>query len=486
MRCKFFVLLFCLLFGSMITGLPVTAKAEEKTVAEENNKLNPELSKCLKEQIGDKIFEEIKSGERQPTAEEGKKGEICFQKYGQDMGFGKDGKPKDLNFSPDTDSCLKKKLGSDYKDKLAKVKSREEGERIMGEAESCFGGPGGKEKMPDSVRQCIIKTAGEAEANKMFSGERPSSDSAIFKKLENAGCFKDFSHRGGPGGENLSPEKQKCIEGIMGKMDAEPTEEQKKQVGEKCFGGGPGGRPQLPEAVESCLREKLGSSFMDKPKESMSPEEKNLAGECFRKNNFQPEGGNPGNKGPEMSAESKSCIEGIIGQPLNGPINIGDEAKNRINKECFGGKADQITGEGGPRGATKQEANECANRVTGGAPGPYSEEIQQRLNRECYSEQQTPNNDNPRANPDTQACVDRIASDTSVQMSYEEKQAKINTECFKGERYGEAPRDDSQSGPNPADGTTQGSTGPGGCTTKECAEQYCQANPGACSGQPPQ
>lgn len=475
-------LIIVLLF---ICGLVLLNLKFDNVQAEEKFKLNADLSSCLKEKMGEKVFEEIKSGSRQPTPEEGKKSEICFQKYGQDMGFSKDGKPKDLNFSPDTDTCLKKKLGNNYKDKLAKAKSREEGDRIMGEAKSCFGGPGGKEKIPDSVKQCMIKTVGESEANKMLGGERPSKDSAIYKKLEGAGCFKSFGHGEGGGGENIPPEKKKCIEGIMGDITSEPTEEQKRQVGEKCFGGGKeGDHPKIPAEVESCLKDSMGDSYKTVSPDSMSEEQRNKAGACFSKHGFNPEGSNPGGNKPSMSDDSKKCIEGIVGQPLSGPMDVSDDLKNRINKECFGGKADEITGEGGPRGKSKQDIDSCANRITGEAEGPYSAEIQQKLNKECYSEQQTPAGDNPRAKPDKQACIDRIASDTSVQMSYEEKQSRINAECFKEERYGDAPRDDSQSGPNPTGQSAPNQAGPGGCTTKECAEKYCQENPGACNGTP--
>lgn len=473
MKLKFLFILF------LATGLFLSFRIANAQV---EKTLSPELENCLKEKMGESLFNQIKSGAKQPSSEEAKKGEVCFQKYGKELQNRESGdKQRDMNFEATTDACLQKKLGSGYKDKLKQAKSREEGERIMGQAKECFSG-GEREKVPPEVKQCIIKNAGEAEANKMFSGERPSSDSAVYKKLEGAGCFKSFKHGSGKMAD-VPEDKRQCIEGVMGNMTEEPTEEQKKLVGEKCFGGGGPdgqGRSQLPAAVESCLKEKMGNSFMEKSKESFTEEERNSAGECFRQNNFQPEGASNSRR-PEMSESTKQCIEKIIGQPLNGPINVGDSAKNQINTECFGGKADEMTGEGGAAGKTRQEVDSCASRITGGAPGPYSAEIQARLNKECYSEQQTAAGDNPRANPDKQACIDRIAGDTSVQMTYEEKQAKINAECFAAERYGQ-PKDEAYD----SGASQQGAPGtrPGGCADDACVQQYCQANPGACGPRP--
>ncbi|MFA5926610.1 MAG: hypothetical protein WCT32_02025 [Patescibacteria group bacterium] len=478
------------LLGCTILFLSLLASRPAFTLAESDNAaLGPELAACLKEKMGEETYGAIKSGVRQATSDESKKGEECFAKFGSPLKKSGQKKSK-AEFSDKTKTCLAQALGSDYESKLQNADST-----TRAKAQSCFGSEGDEsKKIPDSVKKCVIQNAGETEANKMFAGERPSEDSEIYKKLDGAGCFKSFQHGGSKGKmEDVPEEKRSCIKKIMGDENNEPTDDQRQRVGKECFGGqkeGDSSRQKLPSNVESCLKENVGSSYRDKSPETMSAEEKDKASECFSKNNFQPEGSNPRGKAPSMSESTKSCVEGITGQSISGSMNFTDDVKNKINSQCFGGKADTITGEGGARGKSQDEQNSCVRNIVGDSPGPYTGTIMDRLNTECYTEQQTEKNDNPRATSDSQACVARLSSDTSIQMSYEEKQAQINKECFSNLNYGKAKDeayDSGQTGGAPGS-SERGSrpeesanrSRPGGCQDDACVQQYCAANPGAC------
>ncbi len=412
-----------------------------KVSAEEAGKMDSELLSCLEKEMGKETVEAIKSGARQPTAEDGKKGETCFKQYGSPIKQTAK-KQQDLNFSDQTAKCMEKTLGANYKEQFQKAGSESEGRKLAEKAKSCFGGSSGEQgKIPDEVKQCITNTIGETEANKMFGGNRPDQNSEVYKKIESAGCFKNMGRDSKGKIENIPEDKRKCIEGIMGQVNAEPTEEQKQQVGAKCFGDskkGESSRQRLPEAVESCLKEKVGASYQDKSPGNMTAAEKNGANECFQKYGFRPEGGERAREEapPAMNDGVKSCIERVTGQSMSGRPTLSDDQKNAINSQCFSGKADEITGEGGARGKNKEEQNSCVKNIAGDNPGPYTGEIMARLNSECYGEKQNSTNSNPRATDDKQACVARLSADTSVQMTYEEKQAQINKECFFDLNYG--------------------------------------------------
>lgn len=408
--------------------------------AEERPEINPQLASCLKEKMGAETYDAIKSGTQKPTEDEGKIGEECFTKYGTQLKTApkQNVKPQ---FSATAKTCLKQKLGDDYEDQFKNIKSDVEGKSLAEKAKSCFGDKEGKGDIPPSVKQCIVKNVGQNEADKMFQGDKPSKDSDIYKKLDGAGCFKGFQSGGGKGKmEDIPPEKRQCIEGIMGNVNGEPTEEQKQLVGTKCFGGskpGEGSHQALPENVEKCLKAGLGDSFKDKSPDAMSAEEKNKAGECFKQNNFQPEGTDAGAKAPGMNETTKQCIEKLTGKPLSARPEIDDNTKSRINSECFAGKADKITGEGGASGRSKDEQQSCVKNIAGDNPGPYTGALADRINKECFHEQQTEKNDNPRAQSDKQTCVDKLSNDTSTKMTYEEKQAQINKECYSDLKYGQ-------------------------------------------------
>lgn len=440
-----------------------------KAQSSSENKLNPQLASCLEQKMGSAVFAEIKAGTRKPTEPEKKAGEECFARFGQDMMRGQEDRgKKNLDFSPETDKCLQQKLGADYKTKLQNSKSRDEGEKIMSQAKDCFGEHGkrdGKE-LPESVRVCVEITVGKAGAEKMFQGQRPAKDSAEMKKIESAGCFAGFNRGQGKPGEdkNIPADKKKCIEDIMGSVQADPTDAQKEEVGKKCFGGDkPGERGgdegrQLPKEVESCLQASIGDNFKSKSPEKFSQDEREKANSCFSKSNFTPQGSKPGEKRPQMNEETSNCIARVSGKTMSAR-DFDDDTKGKIDKECFGGR-------GGPEGQ---------NRPAGERPP------------------------NPKLTTQSKDCENGVIAGIKEQLPPGEVEKRVNEQCYKGERFGEAPKtnDHSQppsggqySPPNSDDGgrgiqdDLQQRQRPSG-ETGDDGGKYCQENPTVCQEQKP-
>lgn len=453
MKNKFIILL--------IAGTMIFPAFSVKAQSSSENKLNPRLASCLEQKMGSSVFVEIKAGTRKPTVPEKKSVEECFVKFGQNMMSGQEDKgKKNLDFSPETDSCLQQKLGPDYKTKLQNSKSRDEGEKIMSQAKDCFGDRGkrGDKELPDSVRVCVENTVGKAGAEKIFKGDKPINEIAEKNKLESAGCFAGFN-RGKPkdGDRNLPEDKKKCIEGIIGSVQAQPSEAQKEEVGKKCFAEGKSGEqgedhPWLSKDVEKCLQSSIGDNFKTKSPEKFSQDEREKANSCFSKNNFQPQGGKPGEKRPPMSEETSNCIARVSGKSVSAR-DFDDDTKGKIDKECFGSR-------GGPEG------------------------------RKAI---------NPKMTTESKSCEDRVVASIKEQLPPGEVEKRVNEQCYKGERFGEAPKNDDHSQP-PSGGQysppNSGDEGRGiqsgseerqrpNDETEDDGGKYCQENPAACQREKP-
>ena len=487
---KYSILFTVLLLATInLVSIPVV-RAEE---AEQPKELDPQLVNCLKETFGDETFNTIQSGQK-PTDEQIKKGEPCFQKFGAPKFQGSTNKaPQKGDFAPQTAACLEKTLGADFTDQMAKIGSQEEANAFHTKTKSCFGiappkgeGDGQNPEEMQKTKDCLVSAVGQAQVDKMFTGERPEPGSETFNKIESSGCFKkmNFGPKDGPK-EKLSPETESCIKGILGSdIMKEPNDDQKKQIGEKCFKGqGPddqgqgGDRVALPPEVESCLKSKVGDKYKSGP-DALSETEKQSMGECFQKNNFQPAGGEGPQNGSgaevNMDPTTKSCIEGIMGGNMKSQPS--EDQRKQIGEKCFKGPnpQNQQGGEPGSDGPQNQigpatggpttggnmtpgQDNPCVKNIIGDQKEPFSQELRERIGRECFNNQPATNQIQPQG-PTTEPPTDYQNPPTnSIPMESQ----------------------------NPPQEFNSGGQFPGGCPDQACADIYCSSHQEEC-GQPSQ
>lgn len=417
--------LFLLTLGLMV-ALPYWSLAQVQ--AAPLTTIPPQLTSCLKEKIGAEVFSQITDGTHTPTAAEAALGETCFQQYGKPSGEApKTSTKHDMppTFSSETDACMKKTLGSDYQAKISDAKSETEGQALRKKAESCFasGGSGSHEnsqgKMPDAVKACIVKTVGQDQLDVMLKGEPPESDTDVYKKLDASGCFSQFKHGEEVGGKkpDLPPDKKTCIEGVMGSVNSNPTPEQRDQVAKKCFAGGKEGEqsadhPQVPQAVQACLKASVGDDYQSIKTESLTSEQKQKAGTCFGQAGFKPGGQNPSEKAPQMSEDTRACIQKISGKQIDQHDSFNDDQKNTINTQCFGGKA---PGASAPHDPSLKKTDD-PNRGVGATSQAESDA--------------------------KKACTEKVIAEHTQKMADGEMEALINQTCYPERNYGKTKVDD--------------------------------------------
>ncbi len=475
------LLIFCLI---LVFGIPLFKTAQ---AAPSGPALSPELVACLKQQMGSDVFAQLSTGTTEPTADQAAKGEVCFKQFGSPAGKEVGNAPKreaPPQFSADTAACMKKALGDDYQQQILNATSESAGAALRSKAKSCFGtAPANADKVPDTVKQCMVNTIGQNDADKLFGGSRPDSSSDVYKKLDSAGCFKQFNHgmddHGGSRAQNIPADKRQCIERIMGSITAEPTEDQKKEVGKQCFNGGEvghsndGEHASLPKAVEECLRGAMGDSFQTASPDSLSESDKQKASACFQKHQFQPPGAGQGSR-PDLSSDAKSCIEKHLGKSLSGDVQIDDATKDSIGKECFkgvrppGGSAPNIS---------NQDRSACEAKISAEAGGTITDAVKTRILNECHGGGQDPNS-GPQSES-SKACADRVVAGIKDQLPQEEVQRKVNEACYASQNYGK---------PKVDDGTNHGAPPPGADAQPGTKPEdhpndggaYCAQNPDAC------
>lgn len=475
------LLVFVAVLGLISPGAPLALAAPPAT-------LSPELVSCLQTQVGASVIDEISSGARQPTEAEANQSETCFKQYGSPIAKDKpeirDQMPQ---FSTGTASCLKKTLGEDYQKQLSNVSSETEGSVLRQKAGVCFDKDANQSrdgKIPDAVKSCIIKAVGQAQFDVMLKGDKPQAGSDLFKKLEGAGCFKQLKHEGAPL-KDLPDDKRKCIEGIMGSAAAEPTEAQRQEVGKKCFAGqGEGNHtsdhPQLPDDVKKCLEGAVGQAFQSKSPDSLTDDERALAGACFKQNDFKPEGG-PRGEAPKMDKSVKDCIKSVTGHAVEERFEINDDTKNTVNQQCFGGR-------GGPEGGsaikkTNTELNDCTDKIVASSGGTVTPAVKERILKECHAGGEDPNKSLNQSQPitsDKSDCTARVVAGITDQLPQEEVQKRVNEACYADRNYGKPQVDD---GTNHASGADTTRSAPPAGTDDGGA--YCAQNPAACTGPKP-
>ena len=189
-------------------------------------------------------------------------------------------------------------------------------------------GPGDGGDLNQQTMQCIISTVGRMPSH----GDDFTEDE---KRLVGQNCFGNQSGRW----EDVGPPELRvdpilCIESTIGRRlgpDFEPTEAEKRLIGAACFGdhgGGPGGSdgpedldPQTVQCVESTIGRRLGPGF------EATEEEKRLIGAaCF---------GGPGGGPGGADAEILLCIEGTIGRLPANEFDLTIQEKISIGRACF-------------------------------------------------------------------------------------------------------------------------------------------------------
>lgn len=409
-----------------------------RTAAAPASTISPQLTSCLKEKLGTEVFSQITDGTHTPTNAEAKLGEVCFQQYGKPSGAPPnvsakhDAPPK---FSADTDACMKKALGDDYQTKIAGAQSESDGQALRQKAESCFSGgansshDGAQGKVPDVVKACIVKTVGQAQLDVMLQGKPPEPGSDTYKKLDASGCFNQFKHGEDVGGPkpDLPPDKKSCIEGVMGSVDKMPTPEQRDEVAKKCFAGGKDGEqsadhPPVPAAVQSCLKTAVGDDFQSIKTDALTAEQKQKAGACFGQAGFKPGGANPAEKAPQMSEDTRACIQKISGKSIDQHDSFNDDQKNTINTQCFGGKAPGASAPHDPA----QKMTDDPNRGVGNTSAAESDA--------------------------KKACTEKVIAEHTEKMADGAMETLINQTCYAERNYGK---------PKVDDGTNHGGPPPG-------------------------
>ncbi|MBI4032242.1 hypothetical protein HY374_00880 [Candidatus Berkelbacteria bacterium] len=473
---RFVVLAFSLVLA--VGGIP-TALAQD---APKPPEFSAELTACLKTALGS-AYTEISSGDREPTEAEFEKGEPCFEQFGPKQDPAQ-ADPAKLNFAPGTEKCLKEKLGENFKAEFAGQKSKEQAKALRVKTKDCFGknvAGNGPQELPAEVKSCIEGAVGAATAAEMFKGKPPAEGSESFEKVKKAGCFKNFGPPGdrGPGGPELPADKKACVEKIMGDLRAEPTEEQKQQIGKECFGGqGPGGQggPQMPAEVQSCLSAAFGDQLEDLKKgpEFLTDEQKAKAEGCFSKHNFRPGGPGGGPGGPELPEDKRKCVEEVLGGDFKSK-EPSEEQKRELGQKCFGGGGPGGPGGsgGGPGANLPPEKRECVEKILGSTGAEPNEEQKQQIGKECFGGAGGPGQGGP---PPGEAgspqggvkneCADRI---TGGQGPTPEQQAKIAQECFGGQSQGQPPQGTAPTGSSGPPPGAQGAPPAGG--QNACAER---------------
>lgn len=288
--------------------------------------LSPELESCLIEKGID-----FKAGP--PSPEKMRAGEECFRKHGGPQfgpgpgGPGGPGGPPP-NLSEETKSCLAEKLGgAENVEKMFRGELRPENPNQFHDCFKGQGGPGGPGGGPGgpgpSLDPETEKCVKEKLGGKTFSelGRAPTEE----EKTATRDCFKGQGGPGGPGGGQfgLPPEAEKCVKDKLGgktfsDLGRPPTEEEKNSTrdcfksqggpggGEQCcpapgqppggkFGpppggsGGPGG-PGFKPAGEDCGRKVMADRFeaVKSGQAQPSPEEMTKIQECIRSANPAP------------------------------------------------------------------------------------------------------------------------------------------------------------------------------------------------------
>lgn len=284
--------------------------AKTNAVDNEVKHMPQEAKNCFVSKLGEAIFNEIITGQREPTAEEKQKAAACFQNMFKEN--------KKIAVKGDVKACIKKNAGKN----LEEIGELTDEQRTK--INSCFvDAKTGAISFPNETRKCMISIVGETRANAIMENGEPTAEEkmAIGPKCFGVKPPKDA------GMDKVSPEQQSCIQGITGKKMAQPTEEQKKEIGQKCFGGEM--RDKAKEKMstmnsedKTCFTNVLGKS----PEEMgrLTADQEKLIGEkCFSK------------------SSSSGPANGPVSSSAGGPSNSQPQPENRPENQPGGQPGDQ-------------------------------------------------------------------------------------------------------------------------------------------------
>ncbi|MBI2589546.1 hypothetical protein HYW32_00720 [Candidatus Berkelbacteria bacterium] len=311
-----------------------------------------DVKTCIIETVGQTAATAMFQG--QPLAEDSElrkkiEGAKCFKNFGPPKSPGHD-RPE---LSADKKACVEKIMGQSF-DNVQSEPTEEQKQRI---GKECFGGqgkPGGPDgpdnQLPAEVQSCLEGAFGN-QLDDLKKGPEFLIDE---QKQKVEGCFNKHGFRPGgqdgknriPDGPELSDDKRKCVEGVLGGdfKSKEPSEEQKRELGQKCFedNGSKGPNIQktepgvnLPPDKRACVERIMGSADKE-PTE----EQKQLVGrECFGGQDHpntqeQPNKPPPGEFIPQVSRPKNECVDRIVGNQPPTP-----EQQQQIERECFNGQA---------------------------------------------------------------------------------------------------------------------------------------------------
>ena len=246
------------------------------------------------------------------------------------------------------------------------------------------------------------------------------------------------------------PRVLECIVSVIGRSPQSPddlTNEERRLVGQQCFGGQGGprnpeqrGQPRgegpgdLSDEDLQCITDTIGR--LPAGPDDFSDEEKRLLGRaCFtgRGGPGDGRGGNerlPGEN--DLDEATLQCIEENLGRLPFGPEDMTDVEKRLIGQACFGG--DRGPGSGGPDDISDEEL-QCIVDTIGRLPtGPddFTDQEKRLIGRACFANQGGPDDLDDES---FQCVIDTLGRmpEGPEDMSEEERRL-VGRTCFAGER----------------------------------------------------
>jgi hypothetical protein len=247
----------------------------------------------------------------------------------------------------------------------------------------CFDGrgPGGPDDLDDETMQCIVNTLG-----RMPSGPEDMTEEE--KRQVGRECFGD--DRGGPESvDDLDEETRQCIIGILGELPDSPddlSKEDKQRVGRECF---PNERERgratpvasgLNETARQCMVDVLGrmpSNLADLTDE----EKKRLGQECF---------GRESRAGQRGGGEDREGRGGRGTRPRTAPSAAAPQPQAGADEPETGAEEPATAGTSQPEAGGEEPGQATAGQPDTGdeepspavAPEPEPEPPQPTLNQE--------------------------------------------------------------------------------------------------------
>lgn len=239
-----------------------------------------------------------------------------------------------------------------------------------------FGGEGdhrdrqdGPGDLDDATVRCIEDTIGY-----LPTSEVDLTDDE--KRLLGEACFggraggREVSDRAG----DLDPQTVQCIQDTIGRLPLDEfdlSNDEMRLIGQACFGGrgpdGGGGPGDLDPQTVQCIQDTIGRLPADEF--DLTDEEKILLGQaCFDED------------GPDE--ETLRCIVDTLGYLPDGPEFMTDDERLLVGRACFGGH--------GPEGDIDTATMECIVDILGYLPsGPdeLTDDQRRLLGRECFGDE---------------------------------------------------------------------------------------------------